>query len=680
MNHDFLTTCERILSAAANGIYQGVILAALAGLTLRLFNRTNASTRHAVWLGTLLLVTAMIPAHLLIGWLHQPESALASVHSKEQAVAAAPAQLQPDEIPASLAAQSSDPALNALEPADTTFKTLPALTADPQVTENPSASSYAKLPSAVNAEIPSPMVQNPPSRKFYARLNLPNSISLLLVFSWVLIAGFRGVKLALGFADVIRAKRASRAAGPGLQALFERTRQSLGARRRIRLRISDTQSAAMLLGYIRPVVLLPAEMEEDANCSEVRDVLRHELAHVARWDDWANLVQQLIQCALFFHPAVLWISPRLTLEREIACDDHVLDASVRPRAYALTLATMAGRMNQRRQLLAPGVSNNNSQLKQRINMILNTQRNCSPALARSRVGFATLLTASLALLVINAGPRLVLAQTPTAPDQPAVRPDVNAVRISANSSTSPAALPPDFESDDSDPRTKANQNINNFAPAAPRAGISSGYAPQPQVVSDYALQPMPRDGKPATVASAEQPSPAQTPAPPRLPKRSMSVEERLDRIERMLEKLQARSGAVYRSDAAANLPLTQPASPFSHSFSYSYPAPGANPAELEAETKRAIEAGRRAAADAARNFERFKSQDLERLQKDLNELGNKGMFNQLEALRSARESMRREMENMDRQIKQLEKNAEFQKKQAENLKNELDDDAAPRKR
>lgn len=160
----------------------------------------------------------------------------------------------------------------------------------------------------------------------------------------------------------------------------------------------------------------------------------------------------------------------------------------------------------------------------------------------------------------------------------------------------------------------------------------------------------------------------------------MSVEERLDRIERMLEKLQARSGAVYRSDAAPNLPLTQPASPFSHSFSYSYPAPGANPAELEAETKRAIEAGQRAAADAARNFERFKSQDLERLQKDLNELGTKGMFNQLEALRSARESMRREMENMDRQIKLLEKNADAHKNPGRKSDESDDDSTQPKVR
>ncbi len=153
-------------------------------------------------------------------------------------------------------------------------------------------------------------------------------------------------------------------------------------------------------------------MDKDANADEVEHVLRHELAHVERRDDWGNLAQQTIQAALFFHPAVWWISAKLSLEREIACDDHVLEASGRPRAYALTLANVASRMNQCRHLLAPGVSNNNSQLQQRITMILNTNRDRSPRLAKTRLGLFTAATAMLAVLAINAGPRLALAQSP----------------------------------------------------------------------------------------------------------------------------------------------------------------------------------------------------------------------------------------------------------------------------
>src|SRR5271155_5255403 len=73
MSAETFTTCERLLSATANGVYQGILVAALAGLTLRFFPRTNAATRHAVWFGVLLFVTALIPVHLFLSFRPRPE-------------------------------------------------------------------------------------------------------------------------------------------------------------------------------------------------------------------------------------------------------------------------------------------------------------------------------------------------------------------------------------------------------------------------------------------------------------------------------------------------------------------------------------------------------------------------------------------------------------------------------
>src|SRR6185369_11433893 len=100
---------------------------------------------------------------------------------------------------------------------------------------------------------------------------------------------------------------------------------------------------------------------------------RHELAHVRRLDDWANLLQNTFQAALFFHPVVPWIARRLSLEREVACDDQVLQQIGKPKAYAMLLANLADRFQGNRALPAPGVSTSVSQLKERITMILNTR-------------------------------------------------------------------------------------------------------------------------------------------------------------------------------------------------------------------------------------------------------------------------------------------------------------------
>src|SRR5882724_5887228 len=64
VNDDLLNRSDLLVNATLNGIYQGVIVAALVAITVRLLPRTNAATRHAVWFFTLFLIVSIIPAHL----------------------------------------------------------------------------------------------------------------------------------------------------------------------------------------------------------------------------------------------------------------------------------------------------------------------------------------------------------------------------------------------------------------------------------------------------------------------------------------------------------------------------------------------------------------------------------------------------------------------------------------
>src|SRR2546426_12576328 len=63
VNNEFLSSSDLLVNAALNGIYQGIIVAALVAIALRLLPRTNAATRHAVWFFTLVLIVSIIPAH-----------------------------------------------------------------------------------------------------------------------------------------------------------------------------------------------------------------------------------------------------------------------------------------------------------------------------------------------------------------------------------------------------------------------------------------------------------------------------------------------------------------------------------------------------------------------------------------------------------------------------------------
>src|SRR5208282_4759507 len=86
------------------------------------------------------------------------------------------------------------------------------------------------------------------------------------------------------------------------------------------------------------------------SAEEIRIILLHEFAHLRRWDDWTNLVQKIVKAIFFFHPAVWWIENRLTIEREMACDDAVVAQTSSPRAYASSLISFAEKLHSARTL------------------------------------------------------------------------------------------------------------------------------------------------------------------------------------------------------------------------------------------------------------------------------------------------------------------------------------------
>src|ERR1051326_5090896 len=63
MGTEMLGVSERLLAAVMNGVYQGVLVTVLVALSFRVFRRTNAATRHAVWLCTLVLLVSLLLAH-----------------------------------------------------------------------------------------------------------------------------------------------------------------------------------------------------------------------------------------------------------------------------------------------------------------------------------------------------------------------------------------------------------------------------------------------------------------------------------------------------------------------------------------------------------------------------------------------------------------------------------------
>ena len=96
----------------------------------------------------------------------------------------------------------------------------------------------------------------------------------------------------------------------------------------------------MVIGWLRPVILLPVAATTGLSSEQLEAILAHELAHVARRDYLVNLLQSVVETLLFYHPAVWWVSNQIRVEREHCCDDIAVAVSGNVLVYARALTEL----------------------------------------------------------------------------------------------------------------------------------------------------------------------------------------------------------------------------------------------------------------------------------------------------------------------------------------------------
>lgn len=106
-----------------------------------------------------------------------------------------------------------------------------------------------------------------------------------------------------------------------IQSLLVRTCLALGLRQTVTVWQSTLVKVPVVVGYFKPVILLPASIVSGLPMSQIEAILAHELAHVRRHDYLINIMQTLIETIFFYHPAIWWVSDCIRTERENCCDD-----------------------------------------------------------------------------------------------------------------------------------------------------------------------------------------------------------------------------------------------------------------------------------------------------------------------------------------------------------------------
>ena len=146
-----------------------------------------------------------------------------------------------------------------------------------------------------------------------------------------------------GITLVRRLGRSGLSAAPAaLQDTLARLANTLGVRATVRLYESALVGVPTVVGWLRPVILLPASALTGLTAQQLELILAHELAHVRRHDYLVNLVQSAAETLLFYHPAVWWVSNRMRVEREHCCDDLAVGACGSAVHYARALVDLDG--------------------------------------------------------------------------------------------------------------------------------------------------------------------------------------------------------------------------------------------------------------------------------------------------------------------------------------------------
>jgi beta-lactamase regulating signal transducer with metallopeptidase domain len=168
----------------------------------------------------------------------------------------------------------------------------------------------------------------------------------------------------------LRRKGTSQPSNEALDMLYE-WKERLNISQRVRLLFSEYVNVPMMIGAVKPVILVPLAMASQLSPDQFEAILLHELAHIKRRDYLVNMIQVCIETIMFFNPFIWRISSIIRREREHCCDDMVIAHTTQPLSYAKALAALE---TMRLNPLAMAATGNQNQLLNRIKRMMEMRK------------------------------------------------------------------------------------------------------------------------------------------------------------------------------------------------------------------------------------------------------------------------------------------------------------------
>jgi len=232
----------------------------------------------------------------------------------------------------------------------------------------------------------------------FARV-LPFTVAL-----WLVGVAFSGARFAGGVwqLHVYKTRRVS-APSAEWQEKFAALCEKLKITQSVRLLRSNLLETPVVVGWFKPVILVPASVFLQISARELETIIAHELIHIRRFDAFVNFAQNAAETVFFYHPCMWWISRVIRVEREFAADAGVLEIFENSRiVYASALANLEEIRSSANQTLPRyATAANGGNLMQRITKILQKNTGIKRSASAWSAGFAFALIPAVLLAVFS---------------------------------------------------------------------------------------------------------------------------------------------------------------------------------------------------------------------------------------------------------------------------------------
>jgi beta-lactamase regulating signal transducer with metallopeptidase domain len=295
------------------------------------------------------------------------------------------------------------------------------LPAPPPATIAQNTFVIAPVSPVVSKNLPSPpqVTSTPLAVRRHLTITVPSNFAQGLLALYFVIVPLLLLRLLISYVRLRLLRRRTHLAPSELAARLQQWLTRCPTLRRVELRLSPRARSPLAIGFRRPIIVMPADLVLELSREEYDDLGVHELAHIARYDDWTNLLQHILQAFLFFHPAAHYIARQLNLERELACDDWVVsEHESKSYARCLTKVLELRRYHRRYQggalLLSSGAFFGKRQIFKRVESLLDKTRNAATGISAIAVTLVVVAMAAAAIQVMHLPEVVAFAQEQSA--------------------------------------------------------------------------------------------------------------------------------------------------------------------------------------------------------------------------------------------------------------------------